>query len=175
MSATGNNPHPVPTTFHIIYICKIHLNVILPSVSQFSFVGYFMMLPVARLFTIGWQDDEQLTERDLERRSCGIIEVLSPHLPGDRKSMENLSKTVGILAKHFPNISLLHYCHANSFSISTDVFEEIFALKFHIPVLLHPCHMCSPSVLLILLLGFPVKTTVSCYMMYQTTCLLHPP
>lgn len=87
--------------------------------------------------------------------------------------MENISWTVGILASHFPNISLVHCCHANPFSISTDVFEEIFTLKFHIPVLFHPCQMCSSSVSLILLMWLPVKKkTVSCYVTYQTPCLL---
>jgi hypothetical protein len=154
MPTTAEDPQPVPTTFHINHILKIHLNVTLPSPSQLSFVGYFMMLPVARLLTIG-----RLTKRDLGGRNCGVIKVLPPHLPGDKKSLKNLSRTVRILAKNFPNtISLVHYSHANPFSISKDVSEEIFALKFRIHVLLHPCHMCSPSVTLILLLGVPCKS-----------------
>jgi hypothetical protein len=82
MPATGNDPQTVPTTFHINYVPKIHLNISLPSPSQLSFMSHFMMLPVAQLFTI-----RQLTKRDLGGRSCGVIKVLSPHLPGDRKSI----------------------------------------------------------------------------------------
>jgi hypothetical protein len=52
--------------------------------------------------------------------------------------MGSFSRPVGVLTKtqaqHFPNIGLEHYCYANPFSsISVDVTEETFELKFCIP------------------------------------------